>query len=76
MSPASRYHTVFKPLAFVGHAGGKIPTFGHHVGKKTTDGYLFENNLVFVSNLLKNEINITTIVHFLFQDCLKMKHIP
>ena len=45
MSPAFGYHTEVKPLAFVGHAGGKIPTFGHHVGKKPTDGYIFEHNL-------------------------------
>jgi len=30
------------PLASIDYDGGKIPTSGHHVGKKPTDGYLFE----------------------------------
>ena len=28
--------------ASIDYAGGKIPTSRHHVGKKPTDGYLFE----------------------------------
>jgi len=36
------YHTGVKPLASIDYAGGKTPTSGHHVGKKPTDGYLFE----------------------------------
>lgn len=52
MSPASGYHTWVKPLAFVGHAGRKIPTSGHHVGKKPTDGYIFEHSLFFWFKLI------------------------
>jgi len=58
MYPVSGYHTGGKPLAFVGHARGKIPTFGHYVGKKPTDGYLFEHSLFCVSRSLKNETDI------------------
>jgi hypothetical protein len=39
MSPASGHHVGVKPLAFVDHAGGKVPTYGHHVGKKPANGY-------------------------------------
>jgi len=53
MPPASGYHTPVKPLAFVGHAGGKIPTSGHHVGKKPTNGYLFEHSLFSGSSSFK-----------------------
>ena len=53
MSPASGYHTEVESLAFFGHAGGKIPTSRHHVGKKPTNGYLFEHSLFFGSSSFK-----------------------
>jgi hypothetical protein len=35
MSPTSRRHDRVKSLAYVYHAWVKVPTYGHHVGKKT-----------------------------------------
>jgi len=58
MFPASIYHTGVKTLAFDGHAGGKLPTSEHHVGKKPIDGYLSEHVLFFVSSSFKNETDI------------------
>jgi hypothetical protein len=39
MSPTSGHHARVKPLAFVNHAGGNIPTYGDHVGKIPSNEY-------------------------------------
>jgi hypothetical protein len=75
MSPASRHHTRVKMLDSTTHDGGRVPTYGHHIGKKTTNWYHPSTVSFLVSSSHKNETNPKHIFS-LFQACVKMKPTP
>jgi hypothetical protein len=68
LSPTYEHHVRVKSLASSDHVGGKVPTFGHHVGKKPVNGYHSKYQPLDIMLGRNSSMGIIlSIVHFLFQ---------